>query len=199
MKKSTKTLLFTNVVCVFVLLATSVHAQFSGGIKGGINLATEVYPGFAMKSAVTGYGGAFARYQVNMLAFQLEGAYSVEGGNLQVGNTGMVNKYRVSYINVPLFIQGRFPEGVYMEFGAQYGFLSTSTYNFNNNGDVNIANSYEKNNFSIGGGLGYEFQGQGIKGLGINLRYMQGLTAISHSGSGDIKTRTFSIGLSQKF
>ena len=199
MKKSTKTLLFTITVCLALFFATSVSAQFSGGIKAGANLATEQYPGFTMQNAILAYGGAFARYQVNQIAFQIETNYSGEGGNLKVANSNVINKYRVSYINVPLFIQGRFSPGWYIEFGAQEGFLQSSTYNFNNTGTMNIKGYYKSNNFSLGGGTGYEFQKGNVKGLGINIRFMQGLTAISSSGYGDIKTSTLSLGLSQKF
>lgn len=199
MKKSIKALLFTHTVCVAVLFATSAHAQFSGGIRAGVNLATERYPGFTMQNAMLGYGGAFARYQVNQIAFQLEANYSGEGGNLKDAFNGDINKYRESYLNVPLFIQSRFPFGGYIEFGAQYGFLLSSTYNYNNTGTVNTQGIYKSNNFSVGGGVGYEFQKQSVKGLGINIRYMQGITAISSSGYGDIKTSAFSLGLSEKF
>lgn len=199
MKKSIKTLLFISVVCVPVFFVTSVRAQISVGVKGGVNVAMEQYPGFTMQSAVLGYGGAFGRYQVNQLAFQLEADYSGEGGNLKAAFNGGINKYRESYLNVPLFVQNRFPTGWYIELGVQYGFLLSSTYDFNNTGTVNTEGAYKSNNFSVGGGLGYEFQKESVKGLGINVRYMQGLTAISSSGYGDIKTSAFSIGLSEKF
>lgn len=199
MKKSTKTLLVTFVASIAVFFATSVYAQFSGGIKAGANLATEQYPGFTMQNAILGYGGAFVRYQVNHIAFQVEANYSAEGGNLKVANSNMINKYRVTYINVPLLIQGRFSSGWYIEFGGQEGFLQSSTYNFNNTGTMNIKGYYKSNNFSLGGGTGYEFQKPSVKGLGVNIRFMKGITAISSSGFGDIKTSTFSFGLSQKF
>ena len=198
MKRSIKALFVTQIIFVAVFLATSAHAQFSGGVKAGANLATEQYPGFTMENAILPYGGAFARYQVSLIAFQLEANYSVEGGNLRT-ITGEVNKYRESYINVPLFIQGRFPLGQYIELGAQYGFLQSSTYNYNQTGEVNTKGYYKSNNISLGGGVGYEIQKGNVKGLGINLRFMKGLTAISSSGSGDIKTSTVSLGLSQKF
>jgi len=188
-----------HIVCAAILFTTSVHAQFSGGIRAGANLSTEQYPGFTMQNAILGYGGGFARYQVSQIAFQLEANYSAEGGNLKDAFNGHINKYRETYINVPLFIQGRFALGEYIEFGAQYGFLQSSTYNYNNTGTVNTKGYYKSNNFSLGGGAGYEFQKGSVKGLGINIRFMQGLTAISSSGTGDIKTSTFSLGLSQKF
>jgi Outer membrane protein beta-barrel domain len=199
MKKSTKTLLITQLVFAAVLLTTSVHAQFSAGIKAGVNLASEKYPGFTIQNAILGYGGAFVRYQVNVFALQLEANYSAEGGNLKDASNGDINKYRESYLNVPLLIQGRFPFGGYIEFGAQDGILLSSTYNYNDNGTVNTREMYKSNNFSVGGGGGYEFQKQPLKGLGINVRFMQGITAISSSGFGDIKTNTLSFGLSLKF
>jgi hypothetical protein len=199
MKKSTQTLLITQLVGVALFFATSAQAQFSGGIKAGLNIATEKYPGFTMQDATLGYGGAFGRYQVNLLAFQLEADYSVEGGDLKAAFGGQINKYRETYLNFPLFIQGRFPSGAYIEFGPQYGILLSSTYNFNNTGIVNTQTIYKSYNFSVGGGAGYEFQSGSVKGLGINFRFMQGLTAISSSGYGDITTSAFSFGLSKKF
>lgn len=167
MKKPVKTLFIAHIVCAALLITTSVHAQFAGGIKAGANLATEQYPGFAMQNAILGYGGAFARYQVSQVAFQLEANYSAEGGNLKAAFGGQINKYRESYFNVPLLIQGRFPFGGYIELGAQEGFLLSSTYNFNNTGTVNTRQVYKSDNFSVGGGAGYEFQNQSVKGLGI--------------------------------
>lgn len=123
MKKSIKTFRFTQIVCITLLFATSVHAQFSGGVRAGVNLAAEQYPGFTMQNALLGYGGAFARYQVNQLAFQVQADYSGEGGNLKDVSNGDINKYRESYLNVLLFFQGRFPTGVYIELGAQCGLL----------------------------------------------------------------------------
>jgi len=195
MKKSTKTLLFTHFVCLAAFFATSAQAQFSGGVKAGVNIATEQYPGFTMQNAILGYGGGYARYQVNLIAIQLEANYSNEGGNLYDTYDRVINQYRESYLNVPVFIQGRFPTGVYIEFGVQYGFLLSSSYDFNNTGTVNTEGAYKGGNFSVGGGAGYEFK----NGLGINIRYMQGTTAISSSGFGDIKTSAFSFGLSEKF
>ncbi|HEY4197032.1 MAG TPA: outer membrane beta-barrel protein [Mucilaginibacter sp.] len=201
MKKSIKTLIIANLIGTALLFATSVHAQFSGGIRAGANLATEKYPGFTMQNAVLGYGGAFATYQLNPIAFQLEADYSGEGGNLKAAFSGQINKYRETYLNVPLLVQAWFPSGAYVEFGGQEGFLTSSTYNFNNNGNVNTRSIYKNTNFSIGGGAGYEFQKRSAKGLSINFRFMQGLTAISSSGSGSeaITTNAFSLGLSERF
>jgi len=199
MKKPIQTLVLTVILFTVFSFIASAQAQFSGGLHGGANLAMEQYPGFTMKGALLTYGGAFARLQVSQLAFQLEANYSAEGGNLKAALNGGTNKYRETYLDVPLFIQGRFPSGMYIEFGPQYGILSSSTYNFNNTGDVNTRAAYKSYNFSVGGGLGYEFQKQGLKGLGIGLRFMQGLTAISSSGYGDIITSAVSLGISERF
>ncbi|MBS1528968.1 MAG: outer membrane beta-barrel protein [Bacteroidetes bacterium] len=199
MKRSTKTLFRTGIVCAGLLLATSVHAQFSVGLKAGVNLATEQYPGFTMQNALLGYGGASVRYKVGIIALQVEGVYSGEGGNLKAMPGGQVNKYRESYLDVPVLLQSRFPFGGYLEFGVQQGFLLSSTYNFNSTGVVNTRNAYTSGNFSVGGGFGFEFQNSYAEGLGINIRFMQGTTAISSSGYGPIKTSMVSLGLSERF
>ena len=192
-------MLRTCIFCVGLLLAVSVHAQFSLGPKGGVNLATEQYPGFTMQNAVLGYGGVFFRYKVSPVALQVEADYSGEGGNLKAVPGGQINKYRESYLNVPVLLQSRFPFGGYIEGGAQYGFLLSSTYDFNNTGVVNTRSAYKSGNFSVGGGFGFEFQNSYAEGLGINIRIMQGITAISSSGYGPIKTHTVSLGLSERF
>lgn len=125
--------------------------------------------------------------------------YSGEGTNLKVEGTDYINKYRETYFNVPFFIQGHLPGGGYVEVGAQYGFLSTSTYNFNNGGNVNTLAAYKSTDFSVGAGIGYEFTKPAVKGLGINLRFMQNVTAISPSGYGDIKGSVISAGLTYRF
>lgn len=63
--------------------------------------------------------------------------------------------------------QGRSASGWYIEFGPQYGFLLSSTYNYNNTRTVNTRTMYKNYNFSVGGGFGYEFQKQSVKDLGI--------------------------------
>ncbi|HWD87151.1 MAG TPA: outer membrane beta-barrel protein [Mucilaginibacter sp.] len=199
MKRSTRTLRYAFIVCGGLLFANQIHAQFSVGLKGGVNLATEQYPGFAMQNALLGYGGASVRYKVGLVALQAEADYSGEGGNLKAAFGGQINKYRESYLNVPLLLQSRFPFGGYIEFGAQYGFLLSSTYDFNNTGVVNTRPAYKSGNFSVGGGFGFEFQNSYAEGLGINIRLMQGITAISSSGYGAIKTSTVSLGLSERF
>jgi hypothetical protein len=201
MKRSIKTLLFVCILCFSILCSGRVSAQFSLGIKAGINGATEPYTGYEHERLVLPYAGLYAQYRANWFGLQLGANYSPEGTNLENLNTGDTYHDRQTYLNVPLLLQAHFDFGGYIELGAEYGFLLSSSSSFDGGPSVDTKQDYTSTNFSVDGGIGYEFNHKAKKGLGINIRYIRGLTSIATSQfyGDDVKMRVLSAGLTYTF
>jgi hypothetical protein len=200
MKKQLKTLIVTISISLSVLFATKVKAQFSGGVRAGVNFATEQYTGFEHEFLALPYAGLFAQYRAGQIALQLGANYSGQGNNVEDLSSGDTYHDRQSYFTIPFLIQERFPFGGYIELGAQYGFLLSSTSDFDNQGAVDSKNNFSSTDFAVGGGIGYEFNHKSSSGLGINIRYMRGLTTITNLYEGnDVKSRVLSAGLNYRF
>jgi hypothetical protein len=201
MKKQIKSFILSAVISLSVLFATTVHAQFSGGIKAGINGATEPYTGYEHEQLVLPYAGLYAQYRVNWFGLQLGANYSPEGTNLEDLNTGDTYHDRQTYLNVPFLLQGHFGFGGYIELGAEYGFLLSSSSSFDGGPSVDTKQDYTSTNFSVDGGFGFEFNPKAKSGLGINIRYIRGLTSITQSQfyGDDVKMRVLSAALTYRF
>jgi hypothetical protein len=201
MKKHIKIVAFTTAAFLFMLSAEKVKAQFSGGIRAGVNGATEPYTGYEHEQLALPYAGLYAQYQVGQIALQLGANYSGQGTNLTDLGNGDTYKYRQSYFTVPLMIKGQFAFGGYIELGGQYGFLLSSTSSYDGGPSVDTKNEYSSTDFELGGGFGYEFNHTANHGLGINVRYLRGVTTIatsSYTGE-DVKNRVLSAGLTYRF
>jgi hypothetical protein len=201
MKKQIKSLILSIGISLSVLFATTADAQVSLGVKAGINGATEPFTGYEHERLVLPYGGLYLQYRANWFGLQLGANYSPEGTNLENLNNGDTYHDRQTYLNVPLLLQGHFDFGGYIEFGAEYGFLLSSSSSFDGGPSVDTKQDYTSTNFSVDGGIGYEFNHKAKRGLGINVRYIRGLTSIAQSESfGDaVKMRVLSAALTYTF
>lgn len=185
-------------------MAMPASAQFSAGVRAGANLVTEPYQGYSHVFLALPYGGVFAQYKLNIpLDFQLGLNYSGEGANLKDPTTDDTFHIRQGYLAIPLFVQYRFPFGGYVEAGPQLGFLLSASSKVDGEPSTSDKSDYKSTDFELGGGLGYEFKHKAANGLGINVRYLRGVTAINKSEEGDdgieIKNRVLSIGLTYRF
>jgi hypothetical protein len=202
MKKHTKTLFLASGISLFVLFTTSAQAQFSGGVRAGVNFATEQYTGYEHEFLALPYAGLYAQYQVSQIGFQLGANYSGQGTNLNDLGNGDTYHYRQSYLTFPFLVQGHFAFGGYIELGAQYGFLLSSSESYNGGASVDTKDQYKSTDFEIGGGIGYEFNHTASHGLGINIRYMRGVTSIAKSEyytDNGVENRVLSAGLTYRF
>ncbi len=94
-------------VALLVALSISAKAQFSLGIKGGVNYSN-VNANNLSNSSVAGYQvGAFARFGGN-LYLQPEVYVSSTGGKFQSDDNSYTGNVRFTNLNVPLLLGARF-------------------------------------------------------------------------------------------
>jgi hypothetical protein len=118
---------------------------------------------------------------------QPELLYSLEGAQ-KVGNSGI--NYSLHYLNVPILLQYMFDNGFRLEGGPQIGFLLNAKRKA---GDVTVDDDgFKTTAFSIPLGVGYLTS----SGLGLDARYVFGLSNINDSENGPIiQSNVFQLGL----
>jgi hypothetical protein len=197
-----------------VLLALSLFtlgakAQFSYGLKAGVNIAEEHFGDDP--SAASAFGsfnvGGFINYKtVTPIAVQFEIFYSGEGTNSKSPSPGNAtltyyDDIRMGFLNIPLLAQYKTNFGLYAETGPQLGLLLSSkeTYDGTNSSDKQYDHS---TTFSWCFGAGYELLTGPVKGLGLNIRYTLGLARIDKNeagvGAGSILNRVLGIDLTYR-
>ena len=164
----------------FVLLFGSASAQFSYGFRAGLNFSTEtVGSSDYSTSALTAFnGGVFAAHPIaGSFAARIELSYSGEGTREEYKPTATRGKIQRGFLRVPVLLEYRIGQGIYIETGPQVGFLLSSKENFD--GTVtDIKQYYSAANLGWCLGAGYRLDGL-LKGLGVNLRYARGLTRLN--------------------
>ena len=180
------------IIMALSITSVSVQAQVSFGLKAGMNISTIRSEDINNpKSIIGANGGVFANIPAGAsFAIQPEIFYSMEGAQ----DDDSKIKLLVDYINIPVLAQYRNPSGFYAEFGPQIGILTSAKIKLNDLSE-SFKDDTKSTNFSIVGGLGYNF----IPSIGVNARYALGLSNIAKDEEGDAKTSTFSIGLHYTF
>ncbi|MCT2409964.1 PorT family protein [Chryseobacterium antibioticum] len=190
-----------------IVIGTMTFAQSTDeprfGIKAGGNLSS-ITDGDS-KSKLGFYGGVFINIPISeAFSIQPEAIYSLQGAKLKddydfVGYTITNMKQTLGYINVPVMVQYNATPEFYLEAGPEFGLL----INAQAKGDIN-GNSYKTSNkdalktfnFGLGLGLGYKF----TPNIGINARYIAGLSNIvKNSGEEISKNTNFQLGLNYYF
>lgn len=115
--------------------------------------------------------------------------YSTQGTTYMLNNEKI--NYHLNYINVPVLFQFMFDNGIRLQAGPQGGFLfdaksKTGDSEKNSRGEV----KHFELAFSIGAGYGFP-----RSGLGIDIRYIHGITYIDRGGNLDSTNRGFQLGL----
>lgn len=180
---------------VLLLSLQTTYAQLQLGLKAGVNISNFVggdFKNIENESLTRPYAGAYVRWRfANNLGLQPEVVWSEQGAKLKSSTTEFDAK--VSYINVPIMLQYHF-NSLYIEIGPQVGFKL--------NEDVPDASSEDFTKSSdVAGALGLGFETK--LGLGINARYILGLSSIgnieSPDYSSDFKNGVFQVGLFYTF
>ncbi len=169
-----------------VVMATGAFAQFSWGVKSGLNISslTDV-PSNQMKTGI--YVGAFAEYRFNdYISIQPEVVYSRQGVAYNVTKEGDVttrNRIRANYINVPVLARLYLLDNLTLDLGPQIGFVLTAK-DFSKvvdktdgrdvwNGKSRLdKNTYNVIDFSIAMGLTYNLSDNCF----VSARYGLGIT-----------------------
>ena len=153
-----------------VFLSGSAFSQgFQFGIKGGVNISN--YTGGDLEnSAIVGFhGGVIAGLMLgDHFSIQPEALFSAQGAKIK-GVGSNEEKFKVSYINLPVLAKYRFTGGFYVEAGPQVGFKLDESIP-----DNTIENFAEDLDLSIAAGIGYHSP----VGLGIGARYNAGLSKV---------------------
>ena len=177
---------------LFLILNISFSQKLELGLKGGTNFATQKLSNITGVESVTGYHiGGFLYFKLPILfGIQVEGQYSTQGSEFQVGQ--IINKNNLRYINVPILIRNDFGPFNF-HFGPQFGIL-TDAINLNSV-KSSIKDQFLGRDFSIVAGLGVRLPAN----LGISLRYIKGLKNISDPNISNIDTKNTMFQLSLKY
>ena len=177
---------------LFLILNSSFSQKLELGLKGGTNFATQKLSNITGVESVTGYHiGGYLYFKLPILfGIQVEGQYSTQGSEFQVGQ--IINKNNLRYINVPILIRNDFGPFNF-HFGPQFGIL-TDAINLNSV-KSSIKDQFLGRDFSIVAGLAVRLPAN----LGISLRYVKGLKNITDPTISNVDTKNTMFQLSLKY
>lgn len=148
-----------------------VSAQFTPGIKGGLNFAH--LTGFSGNDRVGIHAGVFLHHTINAnWCVQPEVLYSMEGQ--KYFNSGEERTLALNYIQVPVMIQYYPARQFYLEFGPQFGLL-VNAVDKGNDGDINAKGDFTSGQIGLDLGAGFHVTREVI----LYGRYCFGLTDVS--------------------
>ena len=172
-----------SVLLVLAIFSTSIaiNAQgFSGGVKGGINLATSSYSNANMRVGINaGVLGQF-KFPVSDFAFQFEILYSAQGD--KGTGEGIIGTFASDYINIPFLLQYYAAPDFYLEFGPHIGFLTSAKLRVSEGGvseSADMKNYCNTLDYGLNFGAAYELP---AIPLGFFARYTLGLAKITKDG-----------------
>lgn len=174
----------------FFLIVNANAQQAHVGIKGGLNISDLHFSDNTSTNSKVGVNlGILAHIHASKTwAIQPELLYSLEGATNNVGDSKV--NYNLNYLNVPVLLQYMFNKGFRLEGGPQIGFLLNAK---TKSGDVTVNNrSFQSTALSLPLGVGY----LSPSGLGLDARYVFGLTNINSNKNGPtIQSNVFQLGL----
>jgi hypothetical protein len=164
---------FMKKIIMLALLFSSTYAwsqDLQFGIKAGANLSNFTGGNFEAveKKALVGFhGGAYLNLSFAGFAIQPEAMISTQGA--RIDSVSGSYDWKITYLNVPVMAQYRFPGGFFVEAGPQVGFKLSEKIE-----DKTIDNFIKGLDLSGAAGLGFKSKG----GLGIGARYTVGLSKL---------------------
>ena len=166
-------------------IASFGQAQFSLGIKGGLNFS-KIDPKSSVATnleGATGYhGGVFAMVKILMIGIQPEILFSKQGSDFQVNTTNYEANF--DYINVPIMLKFYLPLGLNLQAGPQFGFLTIADMKqtaSGTNSTQDVKNLFaDKSDMAIALGAGWDLP----FGLTVDARYNIGMSDMTFTPSG---------------
>ncbi len=169
------------VIAVFLSSAAFSQVQFAVGIKGGPNFSkldigssvAETY-----KSRAGLHGGAFALFKFTKIGIQPELQFSKQGSKFTVNSQNLEANF--DYINVPVVLKLYLAAGINLQFGPQFGFLSSAAGKIQDasGNTISVAKGlYKDSDLSAVFGLGWDLP----LGLMVEARYNLGLQKIQNN------------------
>jgi hypothetical protein len=198
-------------------LRTEMSSATRFGLRVGANLASleldDDYNGttYNTNSKTSFHAGVFVNVPLgSTLRFQPELSYvgggsKVNGNFLSPANVNNTGSYELDYhyIAVPLMVQLQTKSGFFVEAGPQFAY-SVMAQEERNNGETDLKDIdlIRKTDFALAGGLGYLTR----VGLGINARYVHGLSNVYNSDNAptgqtekEVSNRWIQLGLTYHF
>ncbi len=172
--------------------AAFAQAQFSVGLKGGLNFANlDVKSISNTYDNRTGYhAGAFALVKFTKIGIQPEVIFSQQGSTVKVNGDDIQSNF--SYVNIPIMVKLYTVAGINLQVGPQFGFLTNDPVVVNDNEEIEGA--VKKSDISLGLGVGWDLP----FGLSIDGRYNLGLQNVSDNSAFDIKNQVFQVSVGFK-
>ena len=183
--------------------ASSIAFGQQFGAKAGVNVSSLTSTNELDSKSKTGfYAGIFMNAPLaSNFSIQPELLYENSGAKASTFSNVDV-KQNLDYIAIPVMFQYNATPELYFEAGPKFSFLVNNKFTSDNATVENLLNqavnkdSYSTFDFGLGLGAGYYF----TPNIGINVRYMAGLTDIYKDNKGDaVKNSAFQAGLSFKF
>lgn len=190
MKRTIKLVAILVIFCI-TLNETSAQAQFSLGIKGGLNFARFDMSdaGGSIKNKTGFHGGAFALFKLTKIGVQPEIIFSQQGAKLKVNGQDVESNF--SYINIPVMLKFYLVAGLNLQVGPQFGFLSKAEVD-----NENVKDSFKNSDLSLGLGAGWDLPFR----LSVDARYNLGLSKIDEDSPAfsAVKNQVFQLSLGYK-
>ncbi|MEZ4802748.1 MAG: porin family protein [Gelidibacter sp.] len=159
-------------LCVFSMCIKAQDVRF--GLKAGVNFANA--SGYESNTAsITSFhiGGIMEALYTEKWAIQPEIVYSQQGFDFETED--LKERYRFSYINIPIMVKYFMNKGIFLEAGPQIGYLNTAKLKRKANDDnekINIKDAMRDNDLSLNLGVGFQTN----SGWSLVGRYNWGLT-----------------------
>lgn len=203
---------------IFLGLAVAASSIAFGqqfGAKAGLNVSSMTKDGTLsdQKSKIGFNAGIFANFPVGSnFSIQPEVLYSQYGDKEErtVDNSTVSWGRHLDYITIPVMAQYNIVDGLFVEFGPEFGFMVNDKFKVKNEtSNSTISESslqaqypYNKFNFGLGIGGGYWF----TENIGLNVRYVAGMTDATENVTvggqtfdDNTKNNVFQAGLNFKF
>ena len=165
-----------------VAFTSTVQAQ-KIGVRAGLNIANVTGGDGTDTKPLTGiYAGVFKEITIVPLIFFLQPELQYSSQGFKSGDTD----YSINYINLPVMAKVYALKMFSLEAGPQVGFKIADNFPGESVDDIKTFDT------AFAGGLGLNFP----FGLGINARYVMGLSEISKGGG---KNQVIQLGASFKF
>ena len=181
--------------------AAPARAQFSYGVKAGVNFANVAMDpddGVSPSGRMAALAGAFATIPIAWgLSLQPEAIYTVKGASFDF--EGFESNYIVDYLEVPVLVRFRALRTAYVVAGPSMAYrlrARTRTPFGGSTEEVDLDADVESFDLGIVGGVAVEF-GRWL----VDARYTHGLTDTDKDTSDDVKirNRTFSLAAGFRF
>ena len=176
-----------------VILATGMSAQFSWGLKTGMNFSNLINSDYS--SLKTGmHVGLFGEYHAaKWFALQPELLYSHQGGSDVASGNDIISRQRtrLNYMTLPVMAKFYIIRNLSIDIGPQVGYAIRVNYfekTIYNQGDRVVekrkwginSGDYNAFDFSAAAGLTYKL----TPGIGFSARYSYGMNDFLQNGNG---------------